>query len=222
MNFSKIKKLNYKDYRLAMVYRLLKDDIVNLPKGEQWVISDNPLRLHKQLKKPDEKLIKAEFKKYKKDLENIQRSRILEEEKRAELHAQLTEILNIDCSVLFLNYLEDRDDAVDYLYSLIETDKKKLEGYIEDFRKIISEAKIIKEKKEVLDEIVIIKNRAKMYLRETDFSQLADVPLNSQQKAQYREYRDYLRNIDKIYNNKQILKPVVMDYDTWKFNKPVY
>ena len=222
MKFSEIKRLKYEDYRLTMVFRLLQEDIARLPKGTRWVISDNPLRLHKHLKKPDEKVIKEEFKKYKRELEGIQRARILEEEKRAELHAQLTELLAIDCTVIFENYLEDQDDAVEYLYSLIEKDKKQLEVYIEDFRRIISEAKIIKNKQEVLDEIVIIKDKAKKYLKETDYTQLADSPVQGEERLRYIKYRKYLRNIDIIFKQKQILKPYVMDYDTWKFNPPIW
>lgn len=59
-------------------------------------------------------------------------------------------------------------------------------------------------------------------LQKTDWTQLADAPIDSNQKCEYREYRQYLRNIPTLYQNKQILKLQVMSIEDWRQNKPIY
>lgn len=53
-------------------------------------------------------------------------------------------------------------------------------------------------------------------LLDTDYTQLADCPLNSKQKAVYREYREFLRNITNNYNDESIERAKVMSFEEWK------
>lgn len=53
-------------------------------------------------------------------------------------------------------------------------------------------------------------------LLKSDFSQLPDVPLTSEQKKQYREYRQYLRDLPKHIETSKRLDVRVRDFKDWK------
>ena len=63
--------------------------------------------------------------------------------------------------------------------------------------------------------------RNKMLLN-TDWTQVSDAPLSSSGRQLYREYRQYLRDIPELFDRDQILELEVMDFNTWKENKPKY
>lgn len=58
-------------------------------------------------------------------------------------------------------------------------------------------------------------------LGQTDHTQLADYPADSKIKTLYREYRQYLRNAPKHFNEESIHRAYIMTFDDWKkfFNK---
>lgn len=85
----------------------------------------------------------------------------------------------------------------------------------------------------VLENLILQDNASKMevemervrldrnrMLHMTDFSQLADVPLNNEEKKLYRQYRRYLRELPKLIEREQVLKFEVLTFDQW-CNKPV-
>jgi hypothetical protein len=58
-------------------------------------------------------------------------------------------------------------------------------------------------------------------LLSTDHTQLADAPLGSTEKADYRDYRQYLRDLPTLIANSQA-NMEVLSFDAWKANPPVY
>lgn len=70
------------------------------------------------------------------------------------------------------------------------------------------------------DLLKYMRRKAWQYLRNTDWTQVADEPLRMEVRKEYREYRQYLRNIDLIWKNKQMTEPSVMRFEQWKENKP--
>ena len=79
----------------------------------------------------------------------------------------------------------------------------------------LSTAKIILKQLEIKD------SRYK-YLNESDWIMLSDAPVSTEGRKLYREYRQYLRDLPSIWQNKQILEYKVMKFDDWKENKPIY
>lgn len=53
-------------------------------------------------------------------------------------------------------------------------------------------------------------------LAASDFSQLADAPFDSTTKAEYRQYRQYLRNLPSQHNNSSVWDAKVMSFSEWK------
>lgn len=60
------------------------------------------------------------------------------------------------------------------------------------------------------------------YLQQTDWTQLADVPLTTTQRNEYREYRQYLRDHFEVYERKQILQIQPLSFSEWQNKKPIY
>lgn len=83
----------------------------------------------------------------------------------------------------------------------------------------ILETLLIQDKEQLL-EIEIDKIRVKRdeLLRLSDFSQLPDAPFSSEKKKQYREYRQYLRDLPSLHRHQQLTAgPVDFNtYLTWK------
>jgi hypothetical protein len=67
-----------------------------------------------------------------------------------------------------------------------------------------------------------IKEDRKKYLKNTDWTMLADAPLSNEAKKEIRAYRQYLRDFPELWKNKQITEYRVLPFDQWQDNKPVY
>lgn len=59
-------------------------------------------------------------------------------------------------------------------------------------------------------------------LRNTDWTQVADEPISQDLRKEYREYRRYLRNIDRLWINEQLKEPRVLPFKEWKIYKPKF
>ena len=86
-------------------------------------------------------------------------------------------------------------------------------------RLTILESLIIKDKQELLlievEKVWIKRNEQ---LVKSDFSQLPDVPLTSEEKKKYREYRQYLRDLPElVLHQKKHIGPIeFIEYVDWK------
>lgn len=49
-----------------------------------------------------------------------------------------------------------------------------------------------------------------------DFTQLADAPISSAEKTEYRNYRSYLRSCPSLHNNITIMTAQVSSFEEWK------
>lgn len=67
-----------------------------------------------------------------------------------------------------------------------------------------------------------MEDRANEYLTDTIWSMLPDAPLSQEGKMLYRKYRQYLRDVVQLWDNKQILDSKVMTFDEWRENPPIY
>lgn len=62
----------------------------------------------------------------------------------------------------------------------------------------------------------ILEKTRDRYLKNTDYTQLADSPISSSEKRIYRDYRQYLRDVITWYDSKTILKAKVMTFKEWR------
>jgi hypothetical protein len=52
-------------------------------------------------------------------------------------------------------------------------------------------------------------------LVETDKTQLADFPIDTKKRGQYREYRVYLRNLPSMYDDKTVKDAKIKSFEEW-------
>lgn len=109
-----------------------------------------------------------------------------------------------DPSVYFKELIQDEEDE-----SIADKRLSVLEGLI---------LQDVASKMEVELERLRLERNNMLY--KTDFSQLADVPLDGNEKKSYRQYRRYLRELPVLIERKQVLKFEVLTYEKWK-SKPV-
>jgi hypothetical protein len=62
----------------------------------------------------------------------------------------------------------------------------------------------------------ILKSKRDTLLKETDYTQLSDAPFTTAVKLEYRNYRDYLRNLPSLHNNDTILHAEVRSFEEFK------
>lgn len=57
------------------------------------------------------------------------------------------------------------------------------------------------------------------FLHETDWTQLADCELDTEQRKEYRSYRSYLRVLPKLYDDATIVSAKIYSFEDWKKGK---
>ena len=224
MTLKEVEALKMEDYRISMMYRILKDEIKALPSNEFWLLSDNPIIIHENLSIPEEEMIISEFNLYKEELREDIRNKIKEDNRIKGLEEDIECIIEDHNKHLYIHtVLLDTPNPVKYLKDMIKDSSKD-----DEIRTIIKSILIAKEEyySSLTDDTISDVERMKLdrckFLLETDFTQLADAPFTSAEKALYREYRQYLRDLPMIYKNAQILEPIAMNFDDWMLNKPIY
>lgn len=99
-----------------------------------------------------------------------------------------------------------------YYEDLIENEEN---DEIADKRLKVLESLVIVDEEEKLElELERLRVERDIALRQTDYTQLPDVPLASSIKQQYRAYRKYLRELPRLVKNKQ-LEIGVVSFEDW-------
>ena len=62
----------------------------------------------------------------------------------------------------------------------------------------------------------LLRAKRNAYLKETDYLMLGDVPIDTTLRAKYKEYRQYLRNLPKMYNDDNISTAKVKTFKEWQ------
>lgn len=53
-------------------------------------------------------------------------------------------------------------------------------------------------------------------LRDTDFTQLADVAMSTEMRGKWKKYRQYLRDCTKLHDDKSVATAEPMDFKSWE------
>lgn len=61
----------------------------------------------------------------------------------------------------------------------------------------------------------LLRAKRNKFLADTDKTQLADYPIDTKQRTKYRDYRQYLRDLPKLYNDSTVSKAKVKTFDEW-------
>lgn len=79
---------------------------------------------------------------------------------------------------------------------------------------------VVSEKNRANEEFKAELTKRDKFLTETDFTQLADAPIDSTAKAEYRDYRKYLRCFPLLWENDIIVDLDCKSFEDWKLSKP--
>jgi hypothetical protein len=93
---------------------------------------------------------------------------------------------------------------------------------VEKFFKIADgfEIKIQKENAGTIEEAwAIIRKKRNLKLQESDWTQLADVVLDTDERKNWRAYRSYLRDFTKLHNETSISHAKLYSFEEWKSGK---
>ena len=62
----------------------------------------------------------------------------------------------------------------------------------------------------------LVRENRNKFLQMTDWTQLADCELTTEEKKEYRSYRSYLRVLPKLYDDSSVVSAKVYWFDDWK------
>jgi DNA-binding ferritin-like protein (Dps family) len=65
----------------------------------------------------------------------------------------------------------------------------------------------------------LVREKRNKMLQFTDWTQLPDTDLSTDERKEYRNYRSYLRVIPKLYNDATIMQAKVYSFEDWKKGK---
>jgi hypothetical protein len=65
----------------------------------------------------------------------------------------------------------------------------------------------------------LFREKRNKWLQLTDWTQLADCELDTEQRKEYRAYRSYLRTLPKLYNDSSVVYAKVYSFEDWKKGK---
>lgn len=61
----------------------------------------------------------------------------------------------------------------------------------------------------------MLRSKRDKLLAETDKTQLPDFPVDTKLRGQYKEYRQYLRHLPKMYNDETVKSAKVKSFEDW-------
>lgn len=100
-----------------------------------------------------------------------------------------------------------------------EKDKQKRDELVDKLKNISN--RIFEEQNKDI-EIKNLAKRAWEVYQTTNWTQLPDARLSQEGRKLYREYRNYLLDIEKLWRNKQLKDFKVMTFEEWRKDPPIY
>ena len=102
---------------------------------------------------------------------------------------------------------------VEYFTKLIKDEPNKV--IAEKRLRVLEDLRNTNEEDRIRLELSRIVRERNQLLKDTDWTQLADVPLDTKQKKYYRKYRSYLRDLPKNVTSGK-LETKCMEYSEWE------
>jgi hypothetical protein len=214
MTLEQLKQLTLSDYNLVeMICRL--SDFSAIPQGEaNYTIAEGDeslyarVEMHPSLPKPSMNAISAEFLVYKQELIGAELARIQAIQTRLDA---FKDDPMAPCVVMGL-HLQQPNWAIIHK-DIIEQNKLELLSQMEaEWQSHLQEKQASLE----VSVEVALRNGRDQKLKETDFTQLADAPLTSEEKSEYREYRKWLRELPRLWEEDMLDEPIALTLEQWR------
>lgn len=209
MTLEKIDSLTFEDVGIKILRRLLSDSFHLVPENEEWVEAD--LTLHPALPVPTQEEIDAELTAYKAELRATEEARLAEVARVDAIKARWEAIE--DAPYLLSLFIPSPINAELELAKIIESDDSA--NLLADLEVKDAQKKAEKVAEEAARPEKEMKASRDNLLSASDFTQLADAPFSSAEKTEWREYRQYLRDLPELKSNGQ-LQTGAVEFDVWK------
>jgi len=119
-------------------------------------------------------------------------------------------------------WVEEKDLPLDKKKFIVDEKVCDIDGKSTKFFRITDEIEVFIEeasKDSIINLWELFREDRNRLLEKTDWTQLADCELNTEQRKEYRAYRSYLRVLPKLYDDSTIISARVYDFEDWKKGK---
>jgi hypothetical protein len=120
------------------------------------------------------------------------------------------------------SWVEEKDLTPEKQRFVIDEKSEFVNGTIVRFFRLTDgiELKIEEASPDCLDDLWrLFREKRTKFLYATDWSQLADCELDTEQRKEYRSYRSYLRVLPKLYDDSTIASAKIYSFEDWKKGK---
>ena len=225
MTLEQLYALELSNDRIFTVLRRMVD-FGSVPAGHnQYTLSDEEgtfysrLQLHESLIKPSYEEVQSEFATYKQELIDAEQSRLAEVARVDSIVQRLSVILDPNIPLLRLGLLNSQPNYAMIYKGIVDQNDTQLLEQIESEWAAYQVELAAQTQVNIMDQLRANRDEA---LRASDFTQLADAPLTSEEKAQYRVYRNYLRSLPSIYLGGHQIEPIVLTFEQFTANPVSY
>lgn len=119
-------------------------------------------------------------------------------------------------------WISENDIEEEQKKFIIDSKYVEVNGVLNKFFKIANGFEIVIKKEErvaIQESWNLFRYKRKLALIETDWTQLADASLDTEERKEYRSYRDYLRKLPKLYDDSSVTYAKVYSFEDWKKGK---
>lgn len=223
MTLEQLQLLQFDDSNFFIILSRLVDGS-QIPDGESfYTIQEGEgslhsrVEMHPSLSKPALSAMESEFLVYKAELIAAEEARLAEIARIAALQARI-DIITDHGIIRNRLGLNQPNMALEFKRIIEQNDIVLLEQMEAEWAAYQAELSTQSEVN-IMDQLRASRDIA---LAATDFTQLADAPLSSEEKAQYRTYRQYLRSAPAIYLGGHQIEPIILTFEQWLANPPSY
>lgn len=116
-------------------------------------------------------------------------------------------------------WIEEKDLTPEMQRFVIDERTELVNGCIVRFYKLTEgiELKIEEASPNCINDLwSMFRKKRNIALQETDWTQLADCDLTTEEKKDYRSYRSYLKTLPRLYDDASVVSAKVYSFEDWK------
>jgi hypothetical protein len=121
-----------------------------------------------------------------------------------------------------VKWVEEKDLTPEQQRFIIDEKTELVNGLIVRYYKLAEGMEIKLEEASndaIKDCWIILRASRNKLLKDTDWTQLPDVEISTEDRKEYRSYRSYLRVLPKLYDDSTILQAKAYAFEDWKKGK---
>lgn len=220
MNLQQIQNLTLEQCYYDLLLRLFPEGVPPFSLDEQEENFYNKLTFENSELKPTLEQMENQLSLYKAELQAAEEARLAEIARREAMQARLDAIKDSAMACYKLGLVQDGFNFALIAKDIIDSNNETLLAQIEA-KDAEFQAELLAQNQ--VDAMTELRKARDLMLSKTDFTQLADAPLTSEEKAEYRGYRAFLRSLPTlIEQSRYFVEQGVISFEEWQANKAQY